>query len=91
MHSGSDYGRMIWGCFANASAASPPAVYFAKQPPIIRLLPTRTNVMGLCLRKRHWGHIPVNELACHFRMHFVTTVPCLAPVTEGYGANDIRQ
>jgi agmatine/peptidylarginine deiminase len=38
---------MIGGCFANASAASPPAVYFAKQPPIIHLLPTRLNVMGL--------------------------------------------
>jgi hypothetical protein len=47
MHPESDYGRMIGGCFANASAASPPAVYFAKQPTIIHLLPTRMNVMGL--------------------------------------------
>ena len=53
MHLESDYGRMIGGCFANASAASPPAVYFAKQLPTIRLLPTRTSVMGLRLSKCH--------------------------------------
>ena len=52
MHPESDYGRMIGSCFAKASTASPPAVYFAKQLPIIRLLPTTTNVMGLCLNKR---------------------------------------
>jgi len=33
MHPESDYGRMIGGLFANASAASPPAVYFAKHSP----------------------------------------------------------
>ena len=49
MHPGSDYGRMIESCFANASAASPPAVYFAKQLPIIRLLPTRKNVADLAV------------------------------------------
>ncbi len=54
MHLESDYGRMIGGCFANASAASPPAVYFANSPPISHLLSTRTNIMGLCLSKRHW-------------------------------------
>jgi len=48
-----DYGRMIEGLFANASAASPPAVYFANSPSIIPLLSTRTNVMGLCLSKCH--------------------------------------
>jgi hypothetical protein len=28
--------RMMGGLFVNASVASPPAVYFAKSPPIIR-------------------------------------------------------
>ena len=55
MHPESDYGRRIGGCFANASAASPPAVYFAKQPPILHLLSTGTNVMGRCLSKCSTG------------------------------------
>jgi hypothetical protein len=58
MHPESDYGPMVGELFANASAASPPAVYFANSPPIIRLLPTRTNVMGLCLSKCHWSLNP---------------------------------
>jgi hypothetical protein len=32
--------------FANASAAAPPAVYFAKLLPVIRSLPTRTTIVG---------------------------------------------
>jgi hypothetical protein len=38
---------MMGRVFANASAASPPAVYFAKTPPIIRPLPTKANIMVL--------------------------------------------
>jgi len=50
MHPESDYGWMIGVCFANASAASPPAVYFAKQPPIIHLLQTRKRETGVWLQ-----------------------------------------
>ena len=67
MHPESDYGQMIGGLFANASAASPPAVYFANSPPIIHLLSTGTNVMGLCLRKRHCGQAPINPLNIRHR------------------------
>ena len=38
MHPEFDYDQMIGDFFANASAASPPAVYFAKTSPVIRPL-----------------------------------------------------
>jgi hypothetical protein len=50
---------MIAGRFANASAASPPAVYFAKRPAIIRLLSIRGNFPGLCLSQCHFEQITI--------------------------------
>jgi hypothetical protein len=50
MHPEFDYGRMIEGSFANASAASPPAVYFAKLPSIIRPLPRKASIRVYLLK-----------------------------------------
>ena len=52
----SDYGRTIGRNFSRMPRRLR-RLRFTSQKilPIIRLLPTRTNVMGLCLSKCHWG------------------------------------
>ena len=56
MYPESDYGPMIGGARMPRRLRR---LRFTSQeiPPIIRLLLTRTNVMGWCLSKCHWGLI----------------------------------